>query len=61
MLCGLPVKPWHTSTPTSPPSLLNGSAPGITGTRALLGLLGWSGGVGWGIVPRGRGSVERCY
>src|SRR6476469_6827333 len=31
-LCGVPVKPWHSSTPTSPPSWANGSAPGRTGT-----------------------------
>src|SRR3974390_386791 len=27
-VCGLPVKPWHNSTPTGPPACSNGSAPG---------------------------------
>src|SRR5580693_6836799 len=27
-VCGLPVKPWHSSTPTGPPVCSNGSVPG---------------------------------
>ena len=30
-VCGLPVKPWHSSTPTGPPAWSNGSAPGSNG------------------------------
>src|SRR5262249_35461796 len=29
--CGLPVKPWHSSTPIGPPAWSKGSAPGSTG------------------------------
>src|ERR1700735_4261145 len=30
-VCGLPVKPWHSSKPTGPPAWSKGSAPGSTG------------------------------
>ena len=36
MDCGVPVNPWQSRTPVSPPSWRYGSAPGMSGTVDLL-------------------------
>ena len=47
MLCVVPVKPCESSTPTSPPSNRNGSAPAITLVVFILVLLRVQTAAGW--------------